>query len=371
MLEHIEHLSVDIGPRLAGSPAEQRAINYLTAQLKSWGYDVEVQAFTAAPEDRPGAGLLRYATLTIDSPAPRDIEAVTFAGSPSGTVSGVLVDAGLGNSVTPEVDGNVALIQRGVHRAAEAFEAGAIGVVIQNNEPGFFPGIIEPPIEVPAVGLTEEDGAELRQAIAQGEVEVTLNVRARVTAHNVIARPQDGECRTISGAHFDSVPWAPGANDNASGSAVVLELARSAAAAELDSHCFALFGAEELGLIGSEFFVDSMSDAERDAFSAYYNYDVTASDTEIDLIGDGGLADSAAALAAGLEIESVDVSRLPRGTNSDHASFINEGMAALMLTTPDFEFIHTPQDTTATIIESTLVDIAALGFALLSEPPPM
>jgi aminopeptidase YwaD len=365
MLEHIERLSVDIGPRLAGSPDEQRAVDYLTEQLESWGYDVEVQAFEAAPENRQGAGLLRYATLTVDAPEEREFEAVTFAGAPSGVVSGNLVDGGFGDEVSPQVEGGVALIQRGVHRAAEAVEAGAIGVVIQNNQSGFFPGIIEPPIDVPAVGVTDVDGDELRRMMEQGEVEVRLNVRPSVTAHNVIARPENGDCRTLSGGHFDTVPWAPGANDNASGSSVVLELARSAAAAGLDSHCFALFGAEELGLIGSEFYVGTLSEAERELLEAYYNYDVTASDTEIVLIGDGDLATSAIDLASDLGIVDIDEARLPRGANSDHASFIGQGIAALMLTTPDFEFIHTPQDTTDTVVEDTLIDIAVLGYALL------
>jgi aminopeptidase YwaD len=367
MLAHIDRLSNDIGPRLAGSLNEQLAIDYTTNQLESWGYDVEVQSFEAAPEPRPGTGLLRYATLTLGSPTTDAVDAVTFAGAPSGIVSGRLVDAGSGDDVSPAVDGNVALIRRGVHRAAEAFGGGAIGVIIQNNAPGFFPGIIDPPIDVPAVGVTETDGEALRRAIAAGDVEVTLNVRASVTAHNVMARPRDSECRTMSGAHYDSVPWAPGANDNASGTAIVLELARASAAAGLDGRCFALFGAEELGLIGSEYSVENLTDAERERLASYYNYDVTASDTEIDLIGSGELADAALRTARSLGLEEVEVARLPSEASSDHASFLNDGIDALMLTTPDFEFIHTPQDTMDTIIERTLLDIAMLGFELLRE----
>ena len=73
-------------------------------------------------------------------------------------------------------------------------------------------------------------------------------VRAGVT-ENVVARSPDLDPRTpyvVLGAHLDTVPQAPGAEDNASGVAVLLELARIAAAAPT-RHPVVLvaFGAEE------------------------------------------------------------------------------------------------------------------------------
>ena len=66
------------------------------------------------------------------------------------------------------------------------------------------------------------------------------------------------------GGHYDSVPAGPGANDNASGTATALEIASVLAAdGELDDVCFVLFGAEEVGLIGSGAFVRSLSPDER------------------------------------------------------------------------------------------------------------
>src|SRR5207244_11788025 len=67
----------------------------------------------------------------------------------------------------------------------------------------------------------------------------------------------------VIGAHYDPLGRAdgvvyPGADDNASGTAVVLGLARAFAAAGGSSRTlvFALFGAEELGLIGSRHYVN-------------------------------------------------------------------------------------------------------------------
>ena len=58
------------------------------------------------------------------------------------------------------------------------------------------------------------------------------------------------------GAHLDSVPLSPGANDNASGVATVLEVARLLAEVPTArSIHFVAFGAEELGLVGSGYYV--------------------------------------------------------------------------------------------------------------------
>ncbi len=366
MLEHISVLSEEIGPRLAGTPDEQRAVDYLSEQLESWGYDVEVQPFEARPG--PRAGVFRYSTLAIDAPEQRDIEAISLSGGAAGEASGRLVDVGNGADFPDALNGAIALVQRDVvtftDMARRALDAGAAGVVVVNKEPGLFPGVIEPPVDLPVIGIDQSDGGALRDLLAGGDVEAAINIRTSVTAHNVVARPASGECRTLSGGHYDSVPWAPGANDNASGAAVVLELARAAAAAGLDGHCFILFGSEELGLIGSRFFVAGLSENAREALAAVYNYDVVASDPEVDLIGDRALAQDALAAAGMLDVDA-ERAQLPEGASSDQASFLEAGIPALMLTTPDFEFIHTPQDTVATIREEPLLDIASLGFALL------
>ena len=80
------------------------------------------------------------------------------------------------------------------------------------------------------------------------------------TAYNVIAKPKGAaSCDTVSGGHYDSVPVTGGADDNAAGTASVLELARVVAAMKLTArHCFALFSAEEFGLFGSKAYVEQL-----------------------------------------------------------------------------------------------------------------
>lgn len=64
----------------------------------------------------------------------------------------------------------------------------------------------------------------------------------------------DREERLIIGAHYDSVPFSPGADDNASGVAVLLEVARACAGLARLPRCridFIAFGMEEEGYVGS------------------------------------------------------------------------------------------------------------------------
>ncbi len=74
---------------------------------------------------------------------------------------------------------------------------------------------------------------------------------------NVVALPhaRRDEPRVLVGAHYDSVPRSPGADDNASGVAVLLATARALARSEVPVG-FVAFNAEENGLLGSQDFVE-------------------------------------------------------------------------------------------------------------------
>ena len=76
-----------------------------------------------------------------------------------------------------------------------------------------------------------------------------------VASHNVFAFKTGSRCpnqKIIIGAHFDAVPGSPGADDNGSGVAAVLEMARIFAGIETDMSLeFVLFDGEEYGMYGS------------------------------------------------------------------------------------------------------------------------
>jgi len=84
------------------------------------------------------------------------------------------------------------------------------------------------------------------------------------TFRNVIGRLGNprSDSLIILGAHFDAVPGAPGADDNASGVAVLLESARILAQAPLRSRLLiCAFNLEELNMIGSTNFATKLKTA--------------------------------------------------------------------------------------------------------------
>ncbi|MCI0849516.1 MAG: M20/M25/M40 family metallo-hydrolase [Chloroflexi bacterium] len=368
ILEHIRVISEEIGPRIAGSPANETAIDYARDQLEGWGYDVEIQAFMPSAEQA-----MRLPSVTVGGAAERELPALTLSGSTAGSVAGTLVDAGTGRAADFGLQnaGMIVLVQRRdvffIDMARRAAEAGALALLIANKEPGIFSGTLEPAASLPVVAIGQDEGEALREQLALGPVEVAIEVRTELQTANVIARPPGSACRTLSGAHLDSVPGVDGAGDNASGSAVVLELARAAADAGLTGQCFALWGAEEIGLVGSRSFVSALSSEERDELRAYYNFDISVDEGEPLVIGSEELvaAVAAAAQREGIAVETEVVDLEEPRVFSDHISFIEAGLPAVMITNPAFNRVHTPEDTLANLTPGALERIAALGFALL------
>lgn len=103
------------------------------------------------------------------------------------------------------------------------------------------------------------------------------------TGYNLVADwPRGGSAdnTVMVGSHLDSVGDGPGINDNGSGSAAVLEVALAVAAEKLapGKHLrFAWWGAEEEGLVGSQRYVDSLSQGEVKKINTYLNFDMIAS----------------------------------------------------------------------------------------------
>lgn len=102
------------------------------------------------------------------------------------------------------------------------------------------------------------------------------------TGYNLIADWPGGDPNSVlmSGSHLDSVTAGPGINDNGSGSAAVLETALAVSRAQLQptKHLrFGWWGAEELGLVGSKYYVNSLSATEKAKFSGYLNFDMIGS----------------------------------------------------------------------------------------------
>lgn len=93
---------------------------------------------------------------------------------------------------------------------------------------------------------------------------------------NVIATSKAGNASSIVlfGSHLDSVPVGPGVNDDGSGASATLELARAFDSSTLAKTTknkvqFAWWTAEEIGLLGSRFYVKNLTDNHPDILSSY------------------------------------------------------------------------------------------------------
>jgi len=80
----------------------------------------------------------------------------------------------------------------------------------------------------------------------------------------------------------------PGINDNGSGSAAILEVAEQMKKVNpTNTVRFAWWGAEESGLVGSDFYVNSLSQADRDKIALYLNFDMVGSPNYVRFVYDG------------------------------------------------------------------------------------
>jgi len=171
----------------------------------------------------------------------------------------------------------------------------------------------------------------------------------------------------VVGAHFDSATYgsfgdpaahAPGADDDASGTAAVVECARVLSAYAFDrTVVFVAFNAEEVGLFGSEAYADAA--AERgDDIRAMVNLDMVAYDNDgvldADVITNGESYDLAelmvekAADYTPIEMRVVEMN-VPY---SDHYYFWENGYRAIWQYegwNDETPYIHTDQDTVATL----------------------
>jgi aminopeptidase YwaD len=371
---HVEALAVDIGSRPAGSENELAAAQYLRDQLQGFGYEVELQPFSFEVFSDAGS------SLQVTSPRPLAPAVSPRAPSADGVAEGRLVEAGIGrpDDFPAGASGNIALIKRGTlyfsDKAANAAEAGAVAAVIYNDEPGLYSGQLSNPSTIPVLSISQQDGEALLAMMEEGPVSVHLEVRTQSgprNSQNVVARPPDGECRVIAGGHYDSVPAGPGANDNASGTATAVEMARVLAAdGELDDACFVLFGSEEVGLVGSARFVDSLTDAQADALEGVLNFDMVATGSQWFLAGPPQLTDVAKKEADERGLKYTASSASPADLGSDHASFLNAGIAAIFIhrytrTLADDPHYHTSEDKAKYVQATLMAEIGEVGLSMI------
>jgi Iap family predicted aminopeptidase len=199
-------------------------------------------------------------------------------------------------------------------------------------------------------------------------------------SRNVIAAPPgfdpDDE-HLVIGAHLDTVAVAPGAEDNASGVAMILELARLAAANGTDVPVqFVAYGAEEprgpaddQHHFGSRALVADLDRAEREAIVAMVSLDRIG-------VGSGTVPVCASPLGgARLRAElrrvgrAVDVATEDcETTSSDHWSYAKAGIPAVRIGGVPYAGYHSSEDTPEVINPNQLRRVSRVVRAWLERP---
>ena len=305
------------GIREASSPGYAASAAYVADQMEAAGYDVTVQPF-----DYPFFQELADAVLEQVSPNatvypvddPAGFSTMSYSGSGDVTAAAEGVDlllppAAAANTSTSGCEaedfdaftaGNIAVIQRGscsfALKAQNAEAAGAVGAVIFNEgQPDrtevIFGTLGEPGVTIPVVGAAFDVGVEL----AAGSVTVRMAVDAvseiRSTSNVIAETPAGRDDRVVVvGAHLDSVAEGPGVQDNGSGSAALLEIALQIADLGIEPRNqvrFAWWGAEESGLLGSEYYVSQLSARDTKNIAVNLNFDMIGSPNFVRFVYDG------------------------------------------------------------------------------------
>ena len=294
MMAHLSKLQ-DIanennGTRAIGTPGYEASVDYVVNTLRDKGFDVDTPEFTAKVFHAE-KGSVQVGDATWDAHALQ-----YTAGTPDEGVSGPLV-ATRADDDTPgcsasdydglPAKGAIVLVDRGKcqfkDKGAIAVERGAVAMIIADNvDEEKMGGTLgeDTGVKIPVVSVTKSAGAKLRAATGTATLKLQAETKD-IKARNVIAQTKSGSAHDVVmlGAHLDSVPEGPGINDNGSGVAAVLETALQLGDSPQVHNAvrFGFWGAEELGLIGSLKYVESLDVEQLKDIALYLNFDMLAS----------------------------------------------------------------------------------------------
>jgi hypothetical protein len=297
--------------RNSGEPGYKASVDYVAKVMKDAGYDVTIQPYTFTYTSFVGTP-----TWSEVSPTARSFNLVTDwnPGTSNGDATNAEIQpaGGIVLPPTPETSstsgcsaadfsgsfaGKMALIQRGGCnfgvKVLNAQAAGAAGVVIFNEgNPGrtavvngsLLDANNNPFVPTIPVAFTSFDIGQSLYNEYQAGSKPTMNLSIHVIIdpnredYNVIAESKGGDKNhvVVVDAHLDAI-YGAGMLDNASGSATILDIAQKMKNVNPRNKLrFIWFGGEELGLLGSAYYVNNLSKSELSHIGYDLDADVTA-----------------------------------------------------------------------------------------------
>lgn len=271
-------------------------------------------------------------------------------------------------------------------RVEKAVEKGASAVIFYGKEDS----IASPeqmldkniyPTTVPVVFLKEQPEAQDKNLLS-AKIKVGITPINK-TGHNVVGKIDNGAKTTVViGAHYDHLGYGGegslyrgeksihnGADDNASGVALIMELARQLKNSDLknNNYIFIAFSGEELGLYGSKQFVSYLGDEIKN-INYMLNFDMVgrlgAMERNLNINGFG----SSPAFNALLNIpsDSIRIKTTDSGIGpSDHTSFYLKDIPVLHFFTGAHEDYHKPSDDAGFVNYSGITSILKLACSLI------
>ncbi len=385
----------NIGSRFAGTEGEEQARALVMQRLHDYGLrDVRHWEFDYL-------GWRRYhSSLWIVAPETQLLQAISLVGSPSTDHAGLdaeVINLGMGTRqdferCAAEIPGRIVAVSSGsqpdtraVHRREKygwAVEHGAAGFVFINHLPEMpaMTGSLRPGRlgEIPAVSLSNSDGALLTRLTDQGTTRVLLDVQntsGPATAQHVFADiPGKTDEVVVLSAHYDGHDISPSALDNGSGLVAVLELARL-----LAPHAgtfrrtirIALWTVEEWGVYGSDRYLQTLSDEELASIALVVNLDITSGiGTPVwSLNGFSDLLPMFQRFAREMGYEYLLSEEITAG--SDHFPFTMRGVPAVWLRgnipadMSSRRYILTPLDTLDKVLHKDMKESAMVSAQIL------
>ena len=299
--QQLKKATETIGHRATGIENGRIAEEYAANLLRSYGYDVSFQEFTFSGWNR------KSLDLKINN---QPIKAVALAHSPANvSVSGELIDLGNGleedyKKIGDKVKGKIVFAALGLldgtpkeienlHRSektALAEKYGAKGIILFNRPAGGIlltgtASVTGEIIKIPAINISLEDGLKIKENLSKGKEIAKIEMKndvGQMKGRNIIAKKIGSKFpneKIVLGGHLDSWDLATGSIDNGVGSFSVMDIARTFKKLNLQNDRtieFVLFMGEEVGLIGSKYYVNqALKDGSINQIKAMSNMDMT------------------------------------------------------------------------------------------------
>ncbi|HTR66241.1 MAG TPA: M20/M25/M40 family metallo-hydrolase [Terriglobales bacterium] len=405
---NLERLTDQIGGRIPGTPAMQKAVLWGIKAFKAAGADsVHTEDFSIPASWAEGA-----TRMSVVAPEQFKVRAISLAWAPALAPQHrvPIIDVGEGSvegfAKAGSVAGAIVLVHSSeMHtwddlfaeymRAPVAIDLAlkgkAVAIAFQSTRPHDLlyrhtntpDGTID---RLPSVELAREDAARIVRLLASGQklyadLVVPNRIGGPITTANVIAELRGSEKPeeyVVLGAHLDSWELGTGALDNGCNAALVVDALRAIKASgqrPRRSIRFMLFSGEEEGLLGSYAYVTAhRSEMDKVAGAVIFDSGI-GKVTGFSLGGRKDVLEAVNVLAAPLKQFDAAAMTTDAMTGTDHMDFLLEGVPTLVANQEEDNYLinyHAMSDTFDKVdlarLKKHVAEAAAITFAIADDP---